>query len=122
MTIALIVCALIQIAIGVLNFFLPRMLGWRPALDRLPLLVREVFWVHLFFLAVTLFIFGGLTLWQGTALGPLAFCIGLFWAFRVAIQLVYYDPSHRQGKRFETIVHWTLLVVYSGMATVYFNV
>ena len=35
-----------QILIAVLNLFLVRIMGWRPDLDRMPLLIREVFQVH----------------------------------------------------------------------------
>jgi hypothetical protein len=87
-----------QIAIGLLNFALPRLLSWRPALAAMPLLLRQVFHVHVFFLALTLFIFGGLTLAYGRELGPLGPCIGLFWLARVGAQLFYYSPSHWRGR------------------------
>ncbi len=119
-------CGLAQIAIGILIFALPRLLGWGPALASLPRLLREVYHVHAFFLAFTLFMFGGLTLRYGanlkTELGPLATCIGLFWAARVGVQLFYYSPAHWRGRSRETLAHGVLLLVYGTMSATYLSV
>lgn len=108
-----------QIAIGVLVFFLPRILGWRPALAAMPTLLREVYHVHALFLALTLWMFAGFTIAYGADLGPLGFCIGLFWAVRVGIQVFYYSPSHWLGKAPETIIHFFLLLLYASMSIAY---
>ena len=91
-----------QIALALLNFAIPRMLGWGPALAAAPPLLRQVFHVHVFFLAFTLCIFGGLTLVHGSHLGPLGPCIGAFWLARVGVQLFYYSPEHWRGRPRET--------------------
>jgi len=119
MTFALSFFAAAQIAIGVLVFFLPRILGWKPALAAMPALLREVYHVHALFLALTLWIFGGLTLACGTEIGPLGTCIGLFWAGRVGVQVFYYDQSHWLGKRAETAIHFALLLLYASMSVTY---
>jgi hypothetical protein len=111
--------AAVQTAIGVLVFFLPRVLGWEPALASAPRLLREVYHVHALFLALTLWIFAGLTIYTGGALGPLGFCIGVFWAVRVAVQLFYYSPAHWRGRRRETAIHLLLLTVYGSMSATY---
>ena len=49
----LLVTAVVQIVVSVINLALPRLLGWRECLAALPLLVREVFHVHLFYISVT---------------------------------------------------------------------
>ena len=108
-----------QIAIGCLVFALPRLLGWRPALAAMPTLLREIYHVHALFLALTLWIFGGLTLAYGSAIGPLGTCIGLFWAVRVGVQLFYYDSRHWRGRPRETLIHLFLLVVYGSMSAAY---
>ena len=51
-----------QLAVAVVNLFLVRLLGWRSELERMPLLVREVFVVHAWFISVTLAIFGAVTM------------------------------------------------------------
>src|SRR5438874_2086074 len=43
------IAAAAQLAIALLNLFLVRLLDWKADLDRLPLLLREVFHVHCWF-------------------------------------------------------------------------
>ena len=50
-----------QIALAVLNFFLPTMLDWQNDLQRLSKLPREVFHVHAWFISITVGLFGILT-------------------------------------------------------------
>ena len=121
------VAAAAQAAVALLNLTLPRVLGWRPDLARLPRLVREVFYVHAGFISLTLAIFAVLT-WRfapDLARGDdelaawLAAGIGVFWGVRTAVQVLYYSASHWRGRRRETVAHVTLLAVYGGMTTLY---
>ena len=122
MNILLVFFGATQIAIGILIFALPRLLGWRAELAAMPALLREVYHVHALFVAVALWIFGGLTLAYGTDIGPLGPCIGLFWAVRVGVQLFYYSPTHWRGKRRETYIHLVFLFVYGSMSATYLAV
>jgi hypothetical protein len=89
--------ALGQAAIACLNLFLIRLLKWEKGIQALPLLLREVFQVHKWFISITLWIFAGLTLVftarfaDGT--NPLARClaagIAILWGFRTWIQVGY---------------------------------
>src|SRR5438067_2431420 len=53
--------ALAQLAVAFLNLFLIRIMKWKPDLDRAPLLIREVFRIHVVFISITLSIFAALT-------------------------------------------------------------
>src|SRR5207249_1726590 len=53
--------ALAQLAVAFLNLFLIRVMKWKPDLDRAPLLIREVFRIHVVFISITLSIFAALT-------------------------------------------------------------
>ncbi|MCB1237860.1 MAG: hypothetical protein KDM91_22535 [Verrucomicrobiae bacterium] len=116
-----------QLAIAMINLRLDRLLGWRAELDTLSLLLREVFFIHKWFITITLVIFGVVTLRfagefaAGTnALGRwLAAGIGLFWAIRTGVQWLYYDWSHWRGKAGRTAIHWTLTICYGGCAAAY---
>ncbi len=126
MTELLYCCAGIQIFVAALNLTLPRLLGWRPALDALPDLVREVFHVHSLFVSFTLVLFAWLTIrFAGDVVCDdeqavaIARCIAAFWSLRVGVQLFCYSPAHHRGKYFETFVHFALLLVYGGMSIVY---
>jgi hypothetical protein len=117
--------AVLQLGVALLNLFLVPLLKWREDLRRAPLLLREVFQVHAWFISVTLAIFGMIT-WrfaaelQINAIGHwLAGGIGIFWAIRTVLQMTYYSSSHWRGQTGRTIIHIVLLFVYGGMAAVY---
>ena len=123
--IALITAGLEQISIELLNFFLVRLLGWKEELRRAPLLLREVFYVHSWFISVTLAIFGALTLRFSDVIACeplgrwLAAGVGLFWGIRTVLQVAYYSSAHWRGHTGRTVIHITLLFLYGGMAATY---
>src|SRR5207237_10185374 len=53
--------AVAQFAVAILNLFLIRIMKWKPDLERAPLLIGEVFRIHVVFISITLSIFGALT-------------------------------------------------------------
>jgi hypothetical protein len=119
--------AALQLAVALLNLFLVPLLKWKEALACAPLLLREVFHVHAWFISVTLTIFGLLT-WRfagelairANAISVwLATGIGIFWAIRTVLQVAYYSSSHWRGQLGRTIIHILLLFVYGGMAAIY---
>jgi hypothetical protein len=120
--------ALAQIAVAILNLSLIRIMKWKPDLERMPLLVREVFRIHCYFISITLAIFGVIT-WRfagdiASAANPigiwLAVGIGLFWLIRSAMQMLHYSPSHWRGDTARTVIHFLLFFGYGALATVYF--
>jgi hypothetical protein len=123
----LLIAASAQLAVAVLNLFLVRLLKWREELLRLPLLLREVFQVHKWFISVSLTIFAVLT-WrfvgeiarhEEPVFQWLAGCIGIFWAIRTVLQIAYYSSSHWRGKFGRTLIHIVLLAMYGGLAGLY---
>jgi len=116
--------AVIQLSIAILNVFLVRLLRWQEPVAGMPLLMREVFHVHCWFISITLALFAILT-WQfaGEMVGAgnpvaqwLALGIGVFWAIRTVLQITYYSSSHWRGQKGRTLVHVMLLIVYGGLA------
>jgi hypothetical protein len=125
---ALRAAALGQFAVAILNLFLIRIMKWKPDLDRAPLLIREVFRIHVIFISITLSVFAVLT-WRfvheiASAASPLAIwlaaAIGLFWLVRYAMQWLHYSASHWHESSLRTFIHWTLFLGYGAMAIVYF--
>ncbi len=123
------VAALAQLGVVFLNLFLIRIMNWRPDLNAMPLLLREVFQIHLYFISITLAIFGALT-WRfarelAAAAQPLcvwlAIGIGVFWAIRSVMQWSHYSTVHWRGDRVRTVIHWMLFVGYGTFAAVYFS-
>lgn len=116
-----------QLLLACLNLRLDKLLHWDTELKSMSLLLREVFFVHKWFISITLAIFGVVTLrFAGGMAGGLipmgrwlAVGIGLFWAIRTLIQWVYYSKSHWIGDRGKTTVHWILTICYGGCAATY---
>jgi hypothetical protein len=121
--------ALAQLGVAVLNLFLVRIMKWERDLVSAPLLIREVFQIHIYFISITLAIFGALT-WRfagelATATDPLgvwlAFGIGGFWAVRSVMQWSHYSAVHWHGDKVRTAIHWMLFLGYGAFAAVYFT-
>jgi len=119
--------AAVQVAVAVLNLGLVRFLKWKGSLEQLPLLLRQVFMVHLWFISLTVAIFVVMTWRFGAMMAAgsdpacawLSGAIGFFWGLRAFIQIAYYSPSHWRGHIGRTIVNIGCLVVYGGMSLVY---
>lgn len=120
--------AITQLAVALLNLTLARIMKWKPDLARMPLLLREVFRIHVQFISITLAIFGVLT-WRfaGEIAGAatplatwLAMSIAVFWAIRSAMQWLHYSSVHWRGIPTRTAVHWALFLGYGALAAVYF--
>jgi len=119
--------AALQLSVAALNMFLVPLLKWKEDLARMPLLLREVFQVHAWFISMTLAIFGVLT-WRFApelAADAIPICrwlaagIGIFWALRAILQVVYYSSSHWRGQLGRTLAHLALLFLYGGLAVAY---
>ena len=119
--------ALAQLGTAVLNLFLIRIMKWERDLTAAPLLIREVFQIHTYFISITLAIFGTLT-WRfaaeiAAAANPLgvwlAIGIGCFWSIRSLMQWSHYSASHWRGDRLRTLIHWTLFLGYAALGIVY---
>lgn len=125
----LIIAALGQLFIAVLSLFLGRLLNWKSAVDAMPLLVREVFQIHGWFISFTVAFFGLLTLkFSGAMAHPEHemirwFCggVGTFWGVRCVMQWTHYSRVHWKGILRETIIHWTLFIGYGLWAAVYWR-
>src|SRR5438067_4273301 len=121
--------ALAQLGVAVLNLFLVRIMKWQRDLVSAPLLIREVFQIHIYFISITLAVFGALT-WRfageiANAAHPicvwLAIGIGVFWAIRSVMQWSHYSAVHWRGDRLRTFIHWMLFLGYGLFAAVYFT-
>jgi hypothetical protein len=123
------ITALTQILLAGLSLSLPRVLNWKPEMARMSLLLRQVFEIHGWFIALTLLIWGILT-WRFAAEmavhpSPLArwLCgaIGFFWGLRTVLQWTHYSASHWRGIPVRTLIHWTVFLGYGAWTLVYFT-
>ena len=118
-----------QLFVAVLNLFLIRIMKWKPDLERAPLLIREVFEIHCYFISITLAIFGLIT-WRFApdfAAGATPLCawlatgIGLFWAVRSIMQWSHYSAKHWRGDFTRTTIQFVLFLGYGALAATYFT-
>ena len=121
------IAAVVQLAIAITNMFLVRIMRWQDDLARMPLLVRDVFRVHSFFITFTVAAFASLT-WRFAseiAAGAtplhrwLAVTIALFWGARATMQWTHYSRSHWCGHAGRTLIHFALFLGYAGFAVCY---
>lgn len=116
-----------QLLLVPLNLALPRLLNWKPELERVSLLVREIFEVHAVFITIVCGMFGVLT-WRFAERWVSApddfsrwFCgaIAGFWGLRCVMQWTHYSASHWRGHRERTLIHWLVFAVYGLWALLY---
>lgn len=124
---ALKLAALGQIILAILSLFLARMLGWKDDIARMPLLIREVFQIHGWFISITLGIFGVLT-WRfahDMAAGDhdflrwFAVSIAVFWGTRCVMQWTHYSAEHWRGKTDRIAIHWIVFLNYAAFTATY---
>ena len=116
-----------QIILAVLSLFLAEMLDWKDAIARMPLLVREVFLIHGWFISITLAIFDILT-WRfapDIAAGAHKFLrwfaasIAVFWGVRCVMQWTHYSAEHSRGKTDRTAIHCIVFLSYAAFTATY---
>ncbi|HYU44183.1 MAG TPA: hypothetical protein VEQ84_18695 [Vicinamibacteria bacterium] len=117
------------ILLALLHAGFPRRFKWHEETARLSPLNRQILFVHSFFIAVTLAIFGVLSFVIAASLAaPSAVSrtvlagFVVFWLLRLLTQLFVYEASLWRGNRFNTAMHvlfaafWTYLVSVYGTA------
>ena len=123
----LVAVAIGQLLIAMLNMRLDKLLHWDSELKSVSQLLREVFYVHKWFITITLLIFGVITIRFANDIGTgsyemarwFAAGVGIFWGIRTVIQWVFYSSSHWKGNPGRTAIHWILTISYGGCAVVY---
>lgn len=124
---ALRVVALGQATVAFLNLKLVGIMKWHDDLAAMPLLIREVFQVHKWFISITLWIFAAVTFCfadrfaagDDALVRTLAGGIALFWGIRTYIQIGYYSGSHWHGIPSRTAVHIILFLAYLLLTLTY---
>tara|TARA_R110002049_G_scaffold22757_2_gene81169 strand:+ start:160 stop:600 length:441 start_codon:yes stop_codon:yes gene_type:complete len=125
--IALRVGAVAHFVLVGLNLGIARWLNWKPEIDRMSPLVREVFQIHSIFLMLVLGIWGVLT-WrfaEEMVVAPtelsrwLSGALMVFWGLRTVMQWTHYSTHHWRGVWHRTVVHWVLFLSYGTGAFIY---
>ena len=120
------IAGVLQLALALAHFWFPRRFGWYEEMQRVSLLTRQVFWVHMGFIMLVLTGFGGLSLFctedllgkshlARVVLGGLA----SFWVLRGLCQFFVYRPELWRGSRVNTFGHLGFSLLWTFLAAVY---
>lgn len=116
------VAGLGQLALIPVNLVAPRKLGYAASLKGASPVVRDIFYVHAFYIVVVVAGLGALSLGAADFLAggtPVARGIdgyvAAFWGLRVAIQLFYYDREARRDNRALDAAFLALFVFLAGV-------
>lgn len=116
------------VVLAMIHSIFPKYFNWKIELQSLSLINRQMFGVHTFFIAFTVFLMGLLCLTHTkelieTSLGK-TFCLGLsmFWGIRFLFQLFVYSSRLWKGKKFETVVHILFSLLWLYFTVVFLNI
>lgn len=114
------------LALAACHLFFGKHLNWKEECGRMSLLNRQIFYVHCFFIALTVGLMGALSLLCAPALvqpSPLARAVliglTLFWGLRLLFQWFVYDATLWRGHQFNTLMHIVFSCVWLYLTTVY---
>jgi len=120
------IVGILLMLLGLSHVFFNRYFQWEKELATVSLLTRKIFFVHSFFIALTVTLFGALSffyadaLLQPTALNR-AILVGMvtFWLCRLFAQFFAYDAAIWRGDRFRTFVHVAFTLLWCYVSAIY---
>jgi hypothetical protein len=131
LTIHLQVVGVLLMLLGLSHAFFNRFFGWDVELAGVSLLTRRVFFVHTFFVAMTVTMMGAFSaVYAGALVEPQtlsrAILAGMvvFWGSRLLAQFTAYESAIWRGNRFRTRMHvafsilWIYVTATFGVALV----
>ena len=126
LTIHLRIVGTILLLLGVSHGFFNRYFGWQQELAGTSIFTRRVFFVHNFFIGLTVALFGaGSLFFAGALLHPELLSrivlagMTLFWLCRLLAQFVAYEPAIWRGDRFRTMMHAAFAVLWCYVTATY---
>ena len=114
------------ILLGLVHAIFPRQFNWKQELSSLSIVNREMMYVHTFFIALTLFLFGLVCLTSSTDLISTTFGkrvslgLGIFFCFRLVIQFFGYSSQTWKGKTLETTIHILFSIFWTYITAIFF--
>lgn len=105
------ITGVLLIALALIHIVFPKYFLWKTELKGLSLINRQMMYVHMFFIALIIFLMGILCVTSSNELITTTFgkhiSLGLavFWFIRLFIQFFVYSTTLWKGKTFETTIH-----------------
>jgi hypothetical protein len=125
MEIQLKVIGIILIGLSLVHLIFPKYFKWETELSSLSLINRQMMYVHTFFIAIVVFLFGVLCVTSShdlvaTELGKrISLGLGIFWTARLFIQFFGYSSTLWRGKTFETGIHILFSLLWAYFSIVF---
>lgn len=126
MEIYLKIAGIILIILGIVHIAFPKRFNWKDELGPLSLINKQMMVVHTFFIALTVFMMGVLSLFYSAELvnTPFGRVISLgfaiFWFIRLVFQFFVYSKELWKGKTFETLMHIIFTLTWIYLTVIYF--
>jgi hypothetical protein len=120
-----IIIGFILVPLSIIHIIFPRYFNWQKEFGTLSLINRQMVYVHTFFIALVVLLMGILCITSAqelthTNLGrKISLAMGIFWTFRLFIQLFGYSTVLWKGKSFETAVHVLFIIMWTYMSTIF---
>ena len=115
-----------QIGLALAHAAFPKPLKWHEDTSKMSPVNRQIFWVHTYFVALTVGLLGGLSLCCTDVLlapspltRPVLGGYVIFWGFRLYCQHFVYKPELWRGKFLETCVHVFFTFLWAGLTLLY---
>ena len=120
------VVGILLMLLGLSHIFFARFFGWKQELTAVSLLTRQVFFVHNFFIGLTVMLGGAATFFCAKALlrpDTLSHAVlagmATFWFCRLIAQFVAYDSAIWHGDRFRTFMHVACSLLWCYVTSTY---
>jgi hypothetical protein len=118
----------ISLVLALIHVIFPRYFKWDKELQTVSLINKQLMYVHTFFVAITVFLFGVFCIWNSkdlivTPLGKQATLgLGIFWGLRLIFQFFVYSSKLWKGKLLETTVHVVFSILWTYFTAVFFMI
>ena len=126
MEIYLKVAGIMLIVLGIVHIAFPKRFNWKDELQPLSLINKQMMVVHTFFIALTVFMMGVLSLFYSAELVSTPFGrvvslgFAIFWFIRLVFQFFVYSKELWKGKTFETVMHIVFTITWIYLTLIYF--
>ena len=113
------------VLLALLHAFFPNYFRWQQELGLLSLINRQMIQVHLFFIALVIFLFGLLCLTSADALlntvlgRRISLGLAIFWGARLYFQFFVYSKQLWKGKPFETTIHIFFAIFWTYVSMIF---
>lgn len=121
------VCGVGHIVLSVASAVIPKALNWSRELEKLPTLLKQMFWTYAGYILVINFCFGLVSILGASELLNHSFLaksitlfIGVYWLARVIIQFVYFDKTDAPKGFVFTLGEIGLVGLFVAFTLVYF--